>query len=366
MAMFKKIVKNFGPEWGAAVMGTAAICITMQLSSEIARPFSVLLYVGVGFYLLATAMFIVFLIPWSLRFFMYPDEIKKDLQNPIRGNFFPTMPICFVLAGTGTNKLGPILFGTWFAYHLSIVFFFLGVIGIFTFGFILVRTQFLNKEIRHKHANFSWFIPPVSHLIIPVLGACSMDVYWAGTSLAPTLFIISMIALGVGFFNFLFVGSAIWHRYIYADIPQGRLAPTTMVGIAPTAIIVIFLMKFIQAIEASQGNLFGINFMSIFPIVKIISFALWGFSLWWLVLVAVLFHAYIKMKDHPFVFGWWAYTFPFEAFVVATGLLAQCAATNFLQPVLITLNTLAVIIWIIVVYGTIRWLESGAFFEPQH
>lgn len=364
--MFKKIVKNFGPEWGAAVMGTAAICITMQLSSEVARSFSALLYVGVGFYLLATAMFIIFLIPWSLRFFMYPGEIKKDLQSPIRGNFFPTMPICFILAGTGTNKLGPILFGPWLAYHLSIVFFFLGVIGIFTFGFILVRTQFLNKEIRHKHANFSWFIPPVSHLIIPVLGACSMDVYWAGTSLAPMLFIISMIALGVGFFNFLFVGAAIWHRYIYADIPQGRLAPTTMVGIAPTAIIVIFLMKFIQAIEASQGNLFGINFMSVFPIVKITSFALWGFSLWWLILVAVLFHAYIKMKDHPFVFGWWAYTFPFEAFVVATGLLAQCAATNFLQPVLITLNAVAVIIWMIVVYGTIRWLESGAFFEPQH
>jgi C4-dicarboxylate transporter/malic acid transport protein len=366
IAMFKKIVKNFGPEWGAAVMGTAAICITMQLSSEVSRFFSPLLYVGVGFYLLATVMFITFLIPWTLRFFMYPGEIKKDLQNPIRGNFFPTMPICFILAGTGTNKLGPILFGPWLAYHLSIVFFFLGVIGIFTFGFILVRTQFLNKDIRHQHANFSWFIPPVSHLIIPVLGACSMDVYWAGTSLAPTLFIISMIALGVGFFNFLFVGAAVWHRYIYADIPQGRLAPTTMVGIAPTAIIVIFLMKFIQAIEASQGNLLGINFMSVFPIVKIISFALWGFSLWWLILVAVLFHAYIKMKDHPFVFGWWAYTFPFEAFVVATGLLAQCAATNFLQPVLITLNAVAVIIWMIVVYGTIRWLESGAFFEPQH
>ena len=362
--MFRKIVKNFGPEWGAAVMGTAALCITMQLSSEVARPFSALLYVGVGFYLLATVMFIAFLIPWTLRFFMYPEEVKKDLRHPIRGNFFPTMPICFILAGTGTNKLGPMLFGPQLAYHLSIAFFFLGVIGIFTFGFILVRTQFLNKEIRHEHANFSWFIPPVSHLIIPVLGACSMDVYWAGTSLASTLFIISMIALGVGGLNFIFVGAAIWHRYIYADIPQGRLAPTTMVGIAPTAIIVIFLIKFMQATE--QGNLFGINFMSVFPIVKIIIFALWGFSLWWLILVIVLFHAYIKMKDHPFVFGWWAYTFPLEAFVVATGLLAQCAATNFLHPVLTILNILVVIIWVTVVYGTVRWLESGAFFEPQH
>ena len=71
MAMFKKIVRNFGPEWGAAVMGTAAICITMQLSSEVAMPFSSLLYMGLGFYLLATVMLVTFLILRTPRFFMY-------------------------------------------------------------------------------------------------------------------------------------------------------------------------------------------------------------------------------------------------------------------------------------------------------
>lgn len=92
-----------------------------------------------------------------------------------------------------------------------------------------------------------------------------MDVYWAETKLAPVLFVISMVALGVGFFNFLFVGAALWHRYIYHTIPSGRLASTVMVGIAPTSIIVVFLIKFIQAVEASHGTLFGISFTSLFP-----------------------------------------------------------------------------------------------------
>ena len=109
--MFRRIVQHFGPEWGAAVIGTAAISITMQLSSEVARPFSALLYIGVGYYLLATLMFVTFLVPWTLRFFWYPQEVRKDLAHPVRGNFFPTMPISFILAGTGTNKLGPLLFG---------------------------------------------------------------------------------------------------------------------------------------------------------------------------------------------------------------------------------------------------------------
>ena len=140
-------------------MGTAAICITMQLSSEVARPFSFVLYVGLGFYLLATVMFVTFLIPWVLRFFMYPEEIKRDLQHPIRGNFFPTMPISFVLAGTGTNKLGPMLFGPSFAYHLSIVFFFLGAIGIFAFGYLLVRIQFVKGGIHLTQVTPAYSIP---------------------------------------------------------------------------------------------------------------------------------------------------------------------------------------------------------------
>lgn len=366
LVMFQKIVKNFGPEWGAVVMGTAAISITMQLSSEVAKIFSPLLYIGLGFYLLTTVIFVTFLIPWSLRFFMYPEEIKKDLKHPVRGNFFPTIPISFILAGTGTNKLGPMLFGPWFAYHLSIFFFFLGAIGIFTFGYLLVRIHFLNKEVRLNDANYSWFIPPVSHLIIPVLGACLLDVYWAKTSMAPFLFVISLVALGIGFFNFLFVGATVWRRYNCGTVPEGKLAPTIMIGIAPTAILVVFLIKFIEAIEASHGTLFGINFMSIFPLVKIAATALWGFSFWWLILAVILIIHYIKINDHPLVFGWWAYTFPLEAFVVSTGLLAKCIAPHFFYGILITLNTLVVLIWATVVFGTVKWLERGAFFQVQH
>lgn len=364
--MFRKWVKNFGPEWGAAVMGTAAISITLQLASETFRPFSMLLYLGAGYFLLTAVLFCVFLIPWTLRFFMYPDDVKSDLNHPIRGNFFPTMPISFILAGTGCNKLGPMLLGPSASYYLGVVFFFLGSIGIFLFGFLLIRSQFMNRNIRHEHANFAWFIPPVSHLIIPVLGSCSMDVHWANTPLSFTLFAISMIALGVGTLNFIFVGAAIWHRYIFTDIPKGKLAPTTMVSIAPTAIMVIFLMKFLEAIEASHGQLFGLILGSLLTPVKLISFALWGYSLWWLIMALILFHAYISMKDHPFAFGWWAYTFPLEAFAVATGLLSKYLAASLLQVLLLFLNVMAVVIWATVVFGTIRWLDRGEFGDAQY
>jgi C4-dicarboxylate transporter/malic acid transport protein len=365
MTMFKRIVKNFGPEWGAALMGTAALSITMQLSSEVARPLTVLLYVGLAFYLFATVMFVLFLIPWTLRFFMYPDDIKRDLSNPIRSNFFPTMPITIILAGTATNKLGPILFGPDLAYHLAVVFFFIGSAGIFIFGWLLIRNQFVNKNLNLEHANFSWFIPPVSHLIIPVLGVCSMDVHWAESSLASLIYIISFAGLGIGLFSFLFVGAAIWHRYIYTAIPAGRLAATTMIGTAPTSIMVIFLVKFSEAVEAGHGMLFGMQFETVFPFIQIAASVLWGFSLWWLVVTIIMSSHYFSKADHPVVFAIWAYTFPFEAFVVATGLLAKALAAQILHPLLISLNIAAVIVWAFVVFATIKWLHSGAFFDES-
>ncbi len=347
-------------------MGTAAISITMQLSSEVARPFSPLLYIGLGYYLFATLMFVAVLVPWTLRFFWYPDEVKKDLAHPVRGNFFPTVPISFILAGTGTNKLGPLLFGPTVAYYLGVIFFFVGAAGIFIFGFLLIRTQFLKEDIALEHATFAWFIPPVSHLIIPVLGACSMDVYWADTRLAPVLFLVSMVALGVGLFNFIFVGAAIWHRYTYIALPAGRLAPTSMIAIAPTAIMVVFLIKFAQAIEASHGNLFGLRFAATFPVIRLAASVLWGFSAWWLVVAAVLFVHYAVRLGHPRAFAWWAYTFPFEAFVVATGLLAQIFTLNFLHVLLELLNVAVVLVWALVVFATISWLRSGGYFAPSH
>jgi len=364
--MMRRIIKHFGPEWGAAVMGTAAISITMQLASEVARPFSPLLYIGLGYYVLATLMFVAVLVPWTLRFFWYPDEVKKDLADPVRGNFFPTIPISFILAGTGTNKLGPLLFGPTVAYYLGVIFFFIGAAGIFIFGLVLIHTQFVKKDISLEHASFAWFIPPVSHLIIPVLGACSMDVYWADTRLAPILFVISMVALGVGVFNFIFVGAAVWHRYTYIALPPGRLAPTAMIAIAPTAIMVIFLMKFAQALEASHGSLFGLRFAATFPIIRFVAPVLWGFSAWWVIVAAILLLHYARNLGHPRAFGWWAYTFPFEAFVVATGLLGQVMASDFLHVVLEVLNIVAVIVWVVVVFATIDWLRSGDYFATSH
>jgi tellurite resistance protein TehA-like permease len=96
------------------------------------------------------------------------------------------------------------------------------------------------------------------------------------------------------------------------------VAPTFLIGIAPTSIITVILVKFSGAIE-NVG--IGIELSKILPELKIMSLMAWGFSIWWLVLSVILLLHYVKNKNHPFVFGWWAYTFPLGAFAISNG---QC------------------------------------------
>lgn len=141
---------------------------------------------------------------------------------------------------------------------------------------------------------------------------------YTDSTIADLVFIIPIAGFGVGFLLFIFVGSIIYHRYTYHELPISRLAPTFMIGLAPTSIIVIILVKLMGAVENIS---FDIKQSLILPIIKIISIMMWGYSVWWFILACILLLYYLRNRDHPFVFGWWAYTFPMAAFTISNGAL---------------------------------------------
>lgn len=352
-------IKNFGPQWFSAVMGTGALSISMSVSSEHFAPF---LFLSQFFLLFSIGMFIVFIIPWVIRFFTNFNNVKKDLFHPVLGNFFPTMPISLVVIGIAIERVGPSMFDVSVVNTISLYLFLIGSIGIFIFGWIILSIIFTNKKIKLEHANYGWFIPPVSHLIIPVLGFSLMK-HYTDPAVDNVLFFMSMIGFGIGVLLFLFVGSIVYHRYIYHELPPSKLAPTFLIGIAPTSIITIILVKLMGGL--SGFSLLGIDPSSISAEIKLISVMTWGFSLWWFVLFLFLFLYYVKKKDHPFVFGWWAYTFPFGAFVISNGAIANIIDFSFFNYMLQIGNILLLLLWSVVFYLTLKQVIKGDAFKSH-
>jgi tellurite resistance protein TehA-like permease len=85
---FSEVVEPLNPAWLAAVMGTAFVPLAISfLTGSWAEVVSAI------FIIISVLMLVAILVPWTLRFFMFPSAVRGDLHYPIAASFFPTMPI---------------------------------------------------------------------------------------------------------------------------------------------------------------------------------------------------------------------------------------------------------------------------------
>jgi C4-dicarboxylate transporter/malic acid transport protein len=335
-------------------MGLGALSVALKISGNF-LDWSVFGSLALAFTVLTGVLTAVFTVPWLLRFLKYPGQIRKDLSHPIRSQFFPTMPISLILVGIGLQRTFTVFPGL--VQQASIGLFFLGSAGIFSFGVALSKILFTNTNIETKHGVFAWFIPPVSHIIVPVLGFMLLSSGLSGV-LADAVYLISLSGLGIGTFMFLFLTPVILHRYAYEDLPDTELAPTFLIGIAPTAVLIITAENMIKLAETGFIHVGE----TIIPVLELLIGLMWGFSAWWFLLTAAIVVHYIRTDEHPFEFTWWAYTFPLGAFAIATGITSKTFQITALETVTATLTLLLAGVITFNTYKTARMIKQGEAF----
>ncbi|WEL22718.1 C4-dicarboxylate transporter [Halorhabdus sp. BNX81] len=356
------IPEYFGPQWFGSTMGTGALGVALAL---VAAEYSLgpVATLAQFFVVLTAILTVVFTIPWVLRIVTHPDQVRTDLSHPIRSQFFPTMPITLIVLGVGIARTMQGVLPAPVLESVLVGLFVTGSIGIFGFGLLLVTIMFANDNIGSHHGVFAWYIPPVSHLVIPLLGFWLVENYYAGSALGQFIFVVSLMALGVGSFMFIFFGSIILHRYAYESLPEEKLAPTFVIGLAPTAVLVIAIGRFIRALQAGVG--FDLAVEPIVASMKLLAIVLWGFSAWWFLLTVAILAYYLSRRDHPFFFTWWAYTFPTGAFAISAGVMGHLLEVAAFEAILAGVTGLLVIVWTVTALFTTRMILRGHAFTPE-
>lgn len=350
------VTQHFNPAWFASVMGTAVIPLALSfIKGAWVQPLSM------AFLLLSALMFLAFLLPWTLKFFLYPANIKKDLNHPIATNFFPTMPISLILFSLNLMKFPTMFFSEETSLTVAYYLWLAGSFGIYLMGFIILTHIFKHQEIKLPHANFGWYIPPVSKLIIPIAGFELAEKLADKAEFAIT---ISMVSLGVGFFLFLFVGAAVYHRYIYHELPMSRFAATFFIGIAPTAIISVVLFKMIQLFQ--HHSYFGIDSTAFVSMAKVGILMTWGFSAWWFLMALIITAYYLKSLELPYALSWWAFTFPSGALCVSSGVAWKITNVGMIQNFYYLTVAFLLLVWTLVLLRTAKGVISGKIFAPTH
>jgi C4-dicarboxylate transporter/malic acid transport protein len=252
-------------------------------------------------------------------------------------------------------------FSEGFSLQLALVLWFIGTTGIYVLGFIILIHIFRHQEINLQHANFGWYIPPVSKLLIPLAG---YELAGHFPQYIELLVTISTVAFGVGFFLFLFVGAAVYHRYIYHELPMGRFAATFFIGIAPPAIISVILFKLLHLV--SRHAIMGLDADTIISLCKFGILLTWGFAAWWFLMAIIITIYYVRTMDLPYALSWWAFTFPTGALCVSTGVTWKATHFAFIQPFYWFTVIFLLCVWTIVFIRTMKGVLSGKIFAPTH
>jgi C4-dicarboxylate transporter/malic acid transport protein len=353
---FNEIAQHFNPAWFAAVMGTAVIPLALSfIPSPLVKP------VAGAFIVLAGIMFLALLAPWMWRFIKYPDAVRRDLSHPVAANFFPTMPISLIIIALDLLKYPDLFFQPAVAREIAFYLWLVGALSIYGFGFVILERIYRHAGIKLSHANFGWYIPPVSKLLIPVAGFELAQIFPSRTELT---FGLSIISLGVGFFLFLFVGAAVYHRHIFEELPMSRFAATFFIGIAPPAIMAVILFKMMHLFEAQP--VIGIDPHVFGSMAKLGILMTWGFALWWFIMALLVVAYYLRRLDLPYALSWWAFTFPVGALGVASGVAWKVSGFGFIQAIYYGTLVFLLVVWTVVLVRTLRGVISGQAFTPTH
>jgi len=290
----------------ATVMGIAGLAIAF-LRYEKMMGFS--WGVGQALLYLVTAWFSLLTLVYIIKFFIYPEEVAKEFNHPVRINFFPAYSISLLLLSIAYEPTQLMLSRTfWYsgaALHL-----------VYTIKLMYI---WMHKDFEIHHINPAWFIPVVGTILVPVVGKAHApaDLSWFFFSIGIVFWIVLL--------------AIIFNRLIFHKPLPNKLIPTLFILIAPPAVGFIAYIKM-------TGNL------------DVFARILYYHALFTTIL---LFCMIDKFKNLNFFLSWWAYTFPLDAITIATLLMYHHTQWVFYKYLTSAFLILACLVILMTLYQTI-------------
>ncbi|OIJ64520.1 TDT family transporter [Streptomyces mangrovisoli] len=345
-------VRHLGPNWYAAVMGTAIVA-TAGAGLPVEVPG--LRTACTAVWALSLALLVVLLAARALHWRHHRDQARAHLLDPAVAPFYGCLSMALLAVGGGTVVVGADWIGTPAAVALDAVLFTAGTaIGLAA----IVAVPYL-MAVRHRiepgQASPTWLLPLVAPMVSAALGPLLVPHLPAGQP-GETLLLACVAMFGMSLLATLVMLPVLFGRLLTGGPLPLALAPTMFLVLGPLGQSTTAAGKFADFAEGvvPEPYAHGLAVFGVLYGVPVI-----GFALMWLAL-AVAYVVRARRQGMTFAMTWWAFTFPVGTCVTGAEALARHTGLAAFEWLAVALYAVLVTAWATVSVLTARGLAAGA------
>lgn len=350
----RHLIKYLAPAWFAVIMGTGGLANILYLWQNF---FPLGNLFGTVLAALTDLLYFIVLVPWIFRWIRYYEYARRDLQHPLTGNFFVTMPVATAILGTNIYLIWSQYLGEALTYSLVSGLWIIAIVGVNFFTFYTTfRIMRVEETPKPEMINFSWIMAPIANMAISLIGNPVLTLtekYHPNWSLS--VLIINTALFGIGFFLFIFISAIVFVRLAQHPLPSAETTPSfgifmSAVGLAVSAII-----------DASK-NAQTMGLLESTDLANLIAVAIWGFGIWIVGIIMMICLYQIRSGGIPFSMGWWAFIFPLAAYTISSQKVASIFVTPLTSGFAAFLTILLGLLWVYTFSQTLIGAINGKLF----
>ncbi len=342
MENFKEVIRTFSPSWFAMVMGTGVFTSSMFLMG-MKYHLEYLIRISHVFAFINFIIFSTVLIPFILKIVVFPEEVKKDVENPIKANFYLTFGVSMLTLASNFSVVKQVQ-------PFYITFWFIGTFTVITIEFILMFVAFMGSHVKLHHINPSWFLGTTGLLLVPGVGSELINI----PGIHDFVRLLFDFSFGSGFFLYLSL-FAIWvYRFILHEPMKSEHIPIFWINMGPVGGAIYSLMSYYYQLPKLDG------------VATFFSMLFFGIGAWWLFMAISVTAHYAYKSKITYKTAWWSFTFPLGQFLVSSLLFNRVSDDKSISFFICFMFILLIVIWCINIAMTARALVKGEIVLAQN
>ncbi|MFB6889372.1 TDT family transporter [Kitasatospora sp. NPDC056327] len=344
-------LSQLGPNWYAAVMGTA---ITANGAAVLPVHWPGLTGFAEVMWVLGLAGLLVLGTARAVHLTRHREAAREHLlENPATAVFYGCPPMALISVGLGTLTVGSRVIGTGPAVALDLALWTIGTLYALAVAVGIPYLMITRHAVSPLAANPTWLLPVVAPLVASAAGPALVPHLPAGTAREALLYGCATL-FGIGLLATLALLPVVLTGLVHTKLSALALTPTLFLVLGPLGQSTTAVHQLADA----AGPVLPELAPGARALAELYGVAVLGVAMLWL-LLAVAANLRARRAGMGFAMTWWAFTFPVGTCVTGAAALARHTGFPGFTVLAAGLFVLLLAGWVLAAGGTAAALAGG-------